>query len=106
MVGVHTFTPIYEKIKREWEISVMWNRDDRLAKALGSYFEEEGFHVGWNQPYSGRHLFCTMDYHGARHHLPHATLEIRQDLVQDEKGQELYGRLVAAAFRKIQSELA
>lgn len=104
VVGIHTFTPIYEKVKRPWEISVMWNQDDRLAKALGDCFEDEGFHVGWNEPYSGKHLFCTMDHHGARHKLPHATLEVRQDLVQDKKGQDLFGRLISKAFQKVQAE--
>jgi predicted N-formylglutamate amidohydrolase len=106
IVGLHTFTPIYEKIKRPWEISVMWNQDDRLSVALGKCFEAEGFHVGWNEPYSGKYLFCTMDQHGARHNLPHATLEIRQDLVQDKKGQDLFGRLVSKAFQKVQAEWA
>ncbi|HXV73869.1 MAG TPA: N-formylglutamate amidohydrolase, partial [Sphingomonadales bacterium] len=106
VTGIHTFTPIYEGIKRPWEISLMWNEDDRLAKAMGKYFEGEGFHVGWNQPYSGRDLFCTMDRHGARHGLLHATLEVRQDLVQDKKGQELFGRLVAAAFQKVYPEIS
>lgn len=104
VVGIHTFTPIYEHVKRSWEISVMWNQDDRLAKVLGDCFEAEGFHVGWNQPYSGRHLFCTMDYHGARNKLAHATLEVRQDLVQDKKGQDLFGRLISKGFQKIQTE--
>ncbi len=106
IAGIHTFTPIYEKVKRPWEISVMWNTDNRLATALGGFFERHGFKVGWNEPYSGRHLFCTMDTHGARHGLAHSTIEVRQDLVQDKKGQDLFGRLIAAAFKKIQSEWA
>lgn len=106
IAGIHTFTPIYEKVKRPWEISVLWNTDNRLATALGGFFERHGFYVGWNEPYSGRHLFCTMDAHGARHKLAHCTLEVRQDLVQDKKGQDLFGRLISAAFRKIQAEWA
>ncbi|MEE8295838.1 MAG: N-formylglutamate amidohydrolase [Sphingomonadales bacterium] len=104
IAGIHTFTPIYEHVKRPWEIAVMWNQDDRLAKAMGECFEAEGFHVGWNEPYSGKYLFCTMDHHGARHNLPHATLEVRQDLVRDKKGQDLFGRLIAKAFQKVQAE--
>jgi predicted N-formylglutamate amidohydrolase len=104
VIGVHTFTPIYEKVKRACEISVMWNRDQRLADALGNFFEKEGFRVGWNDPYTGKILFYTMNRHGARHGLAHATVEIRQDLVQDKKGQDLFGRLLSRAFQQVRAQ--
>lgn len=104
IIGVHTFTPIYEKVKRDWEISVMWNRDERLSEALGKFFEKEGFRVGWNEPYTGKILFYTMNRHGGRHGLAHATVEIRQDLVQDEQGQDLFGRLLSRAFQQVRAQ--
>ncbi len=99
VVSVHSFTPVFNGFERPWQIGVLWNRDGRLARPLMARLAEAGIAVGDNQPYSGQdeHGY-TMPRHVERAGIPHALLEIRQDLIDTRKGAEdwsetLYGAL-------------
>ncbi len=82
VVGMHSFTPEMGGEKRPWHAGFLWNKDPRLAQALIGLMEREtDLVVGDNQPYTGRHLYYTMQRHGADHGLPQTTIEIRQDLL-------------------------
>ncbi len=86
-IGIHSFTPIMEGFERPWEVGVLWNRDARLADALLERLEREpGLCVGRNEPYSGRIAGYSMDRHGGRTGLPHAVVELRQDLIDTHHG--------------------
>ena len=99
IIGVHTFTHIFGGLKRDLELAVLWSHDRRLADKFGKAFEGLGFSVGWNEPYSGEEFFNTMDRHGGDNNLPHATLEVRQDLVADAAGQAKYAQIIAEVFK-------
>jgi predicted N-formylglutamate amidohydrolase len=49
-----------------------------------------GFTVGDNEPYSGALEGDTMNRHGTRNGLPHALIEMRQDLVGDAASAEAF----------------
>ena len=84
--------PLFQTFKgvaRAWHIALLYNRDPRLARGLLTLFQQErGLVVGDNQPYF---VSDTTDYtipvHGERHGLPHALVEIRQDLIAEDSGQ-------------------
>ena len=101
IIGIHTFTRVFGGVRRDLQLAVMWNRDRRLADKFGAAFEGLGFSVGWNQPYSGKDFFYSMDRHGHDNGLLHTTLEVRQDLVNDEAGQEKFATLIAGVFRDL-----
>lgn len=84
--GMHSFTPEMNGTRRPWQAGMLWDRDPRLAQALIRGLSRHGYHVGDNEPYTGRELFHTMTRHGAAHGLPHVTIEIRQDEVSDQPG--------------------
>ena len=82
LVAIHSFTPVLGGLPRPWQIGVLWNRDPRLAEPLLAQFRAcSGLCVGDNEPYSGRNVGFTMNTHGDAAGLPHAELEIRQDLL-------------------------
>ncbi|MBV1901746.1 MAG: N-formylglutamate amidohydrolase, partial [Kordiimonadaceae bacterium] len=86
VVGLHSFTPVMDGETRPWEIGFLWHKDPRLAQAMIGMIERETeLKVGDNQPYSGKDLYYTMERHGAQRGLPQTTIEIRQDLLQDDK---------------------
>lgn len=86
IVGMHSFTPVMNDEDRPWQIGFLWNKDPRLAQAMIGLIEREtDLTVGDNQPYSGKDLYYTMQRHGAERGLPQTTIEIRQDLLADEK---------------------
>lgn len=101
IIGIHTFTRTFGGITRNLELAVLWNQDRRLAEKFGVAFEKLGFSVGWNEPYSGEDFFCSMDRHGHDNGLLHTTLEVRQDLVAEEAGQDKFAEIIATAYREI-----
>jgi len=101
VIAIHSFTPVMDRVRRPWEVGLLWNRDPRLAERMIGAYRARGFTVGDNEPYSGRHLFYTMDRHGARHGLPQATLEIRQDEITDAAGAARWAEITAAVLREI-----
>jgi len=84
VVSVHSFTPAWKGHPRPWQVGILWDRDPRLALPLMAELRAEGFTVGDNEPYSGALVNDTLYRHGTMAGLPHALIEIRQDLVGDE----------------------
>jgi predicted N-formylglutamate amidohydrolase len=89
LVPMHSFTPVFKGFVRPWHVGVLYNRDPGLALILFDLFCKEGdLVVGDNEPY---HVSDASDYgipvHGERRQIPHVEIEIRQDLIADEKGQ-------------------
>lgn len=87
IVSIHSFTPIMNGQTRPWHAAVLWNHYDKLAHKVADALEARGdVVVGRNVPYSGKILNYTMDRHAEAHGIPYVTLEIRQDLIEDEAG--------------------
>lgn len=84
IVSIHSFTPAWKGHKRPWEVGVLWDRDERLAKPLLARLAASGFCVGDNEPYSGELENDCLYRHGTMNGLPHVLIEIRQDLVGDD----------------------
>ena len=87
LVSIHSFTPVLNGESRPWQIGVLWDKDESLKTIFLEGFRDAGFLVGDNEPYSGRApADYTVDTHGEDNGLPCVGIEIRQDLIGDEKG--------------------
>jgi predicted N-formylglutamate amidohydrolase len=91
-IAVHSFTPVLNGESRSCEMGVLWDTDRVTAEIFVHDLSEAGFNVGDNEPYSGKapHDF-TIDHHAELIGLPHVGLEIRQDLIDDDRGLEEIG---------------
>lgn len=99
VLGIHSFTPqMNGGAARPWEVSVMWDQDDRLATAMADAFAAEGLNVGYNEPYSGETWMYSVKSHADAHGLPHAQVEIRQDLLVTPHDHALWALRLAAAI--------
>ncbi|NQV56705.1 MAG: N-formylglutamate amidohydrolase [Rhodospirillales bacterium] len=103
LFSVHTFTPSMNGADRPWQISVLWNRDPRMAKPL---IERLGLRrpdstIGDNQPYSGKDVAYSLDLHAGAAGLAHAAVEIRQDLVHTDGQAEDWADLLAECLGEI-----
>jgi len=108
LVALHSFTPVFKGEARPWQVSLLYHRDPRLAHALMALLRKEpGLVVGDNEPYV---VSDTTDYtipvHGERRGLPHALIEIRQDLIADATGQRQWAALLARLLPHAYAELA
>ncbi|QPC42175.1 N-formylglutamate amidohydrolase [Kaustia mangrovi] len=87
IVSIHSFTPAWKGVPRPWHVGVLWDRDDRLVISLLAALRAGGdLVVGDNEPYSGELEGDTLNRHGTARGLPHALIEIRQDLIADGEG--------------------
>lgn len=107
LIALHSFTPIFKGESRPWHAALLYNRDPRLSRHLIALLKREtGLIVGNNEPYFvSDSTDYTIPQHGERHGLPHALIEIRQDLIADEKGQRNWAtrlaRLLPLAYGKM-----
>jgi len=86
-IAIHSFTPVMNGEARPWEMGVLWDTDTRLRDIFLEDFTAAGYFVGDNEPYSGKApQDFTIDHHAEEIGLPHIGIEIRQDLIDDEKG--------------------
>ncbi len=97
LIAMHSFTPVFLEVSRRWHVGVLYNRDSRLAKPLLQALRDEGdLVVGDNQPYAvGDQTDYSVVTHGERRGIPHVELEIRQDLIADERRQEAWAQRLA-----------
>ena len=87
IISIHSFTPVFNGNKREWEVGVLWDKDPTTARIFINKLTDAGFLVGDNKPYSGKDLEdFTLDYHAETIGLPHVGIEIRQDLINHDDG--------------------
>jgi predicted N-formylglutamate amidohydrolase len=97
LIALHSFTPSFKGEARPWHVALLYNRDPRLARHLLALLKEEtGLIVGDNEPYSVSDATdYTIPVHGERRGLLHALIEIRQDLIAEDRGQRSWANRLA-----------
>ena len=87
IISIHSFTPAWKGVPRPWHAGILWDTDPRAAHALiNALGTDPDLVVGDNEPYDGALRGDTMHRHCSMTGLPHALLEIRQDLIGDDSG--------------------
>jgi predicted N-formylglutamate amidohydrolase len=103
LVAMHSFTPRFKGESRAMHVGVLYYKKTRLAEIMLDLLRREGdIEVGDNAPYA---ITENSDYsiptHGQARGLEHLEIEIRQDLIESEDGQdfwaERFARLLTAA---------
>ena len=109
ILSVHSFTPRLESQPydhRPWEIGVLYNEYETAAKFAIERLEGEGIIVGDQLPYSGKLLNATMNRHAEANDIPYIGVEIRQDLVGTEDGQERFAAILGEMAQYVAERLA
>jgi predicted N-formylglutamate amidohydrolase len=104
LVAQHSMTNVFKGVRREMHAAVLYNRDRRFAAlVLEALRGESGLVIGDNEPYFvSDETDYTIPRHGEARGLPHVEIEIRQDLISDEAGQDEWARRLC---RVLQSAL-
>ncbi len=107
LMSVHSYTPVFQGFERPWEIGILWEGDDGVASMLLDYLRENTrYHVGENEPYHACNpIGYTINTHAETKGYPHVLVEIRQDLIRDEKGQAEFADIFAGALEHIRNTL-
>jgi predicted N-formylglutamate amidohydrolase len=86
-VSIHSFTKIYKGKERSVELGLLFDRDAWLANLLVRSFP--GINTQLNEPYGPKDgVMHLMNLHAAPRGLQHLMIEIRNDLIESERGQQ------------------
>jgi predicted N-formylglutamate amidohydrolase len=97
IISIHSFTESWKGVPRPWHVGILWDRDARLAQPMLDYFNADGgLIVGDNEPYKGTLEGDCLWQHATARGLANALIEIRQDLIRDEAGQQTWADRVVA----------
>ncbi|MEZ2142381.1 N-formylglutamate amidohydrolase [Bradyrhizobium sp. DN5] len=107
LVSLHSFTPAYAGVARPWHIGALYNRDTVLPQLLLKHLRAESdLVVGDNEPYAvSDHTDYTIPVHGEARGLVNTGIEIRQDLIADQSGQQQWAERLARILAQIEIEL-
>ena len=101
LASIHSFAPFVSSNTehRPWEISICWDRDNRLAVPFISSLQGDGFCVGENQPYGFNALSdFAIPEHGLKRGIPHILIEVRNDQIRDNSGVENWSQRLTKLF--------
>lgn len=105
VLSLHSFTPFWKAAARPWHAGVLWDGDPRAPQRLIAELEKPGdIVVGDNEPYDGALRGDTMFRHCTVRGIPHALLEVRQDLIADEAGVSAWAERLAPIFARLNAE--
>jgi len=98
--AIHSFTrQLRGRSRRPWAVGVLYShRDERLGPALIRECRDKGWITGDNEPYSGHLDGDSIDRHALAHGRPNVLIEICNDLIEDEAGQDLWAARLAAVL--------
>jgi predicted N-formylglutamate amidohydrolase len=107
LVSLHSFTPVYAGAARPWHIGTLYHRDTTLPPLLLRALRAEGdLVVGDNKPYAVSDLTdYTIPVHGEARGLINTGIEIRQDLIADQSGQQQWAERLARILSEIEAQL-
>lgn len=105
--AIHSFTPKLNGCARPWHFGVLWDQDPRVARPLIKALRANpGVVVGDNEPYSARdHFDFSQEFHASSAGIPSALVEIREDLIRDRAGIELYADMLGDALAGVVANL-
>jgi predicted N-formylglutamate amidohydrolase len=107
VMSLHSFTPAWKGVPRPWHAAVLWDSDHRaVAPLLDMLRSDPDLFVGDNEPYDGALKGDTMYRHCMVTGIPHALLEVRQDLISDDKGISGWAERLAPIFETMNADPA
>ena len=105
LVSIHSFTHAWRGVSRPWHLGCLWDLDDRAPRHfLSAFADQSDIIVGDNEPYSGALKNDCLYRHGTALGLAHLLIEIRQDLIDEERGAHHWAQKLVPALKKINDD--
>jgi len=104
LFSIHSYTrQLKGRGPRPWHVGVLWDNDARLVgPMLTALREDRELCVGDNEPYTGELHGDSMYNHGTLRDIPHALIELRNDLINDAEGEAAWAsRMIPSLTRAI-----
>ncbi len=94
IISIHSFTPIYNGVRREFDLGILHDRDARLADAVFKIAGNDNqISARINEPYDAQDgVTFTLAKHAVPRGLLNVMIEIRNDLIEDTSSQKAMAR--------------
>ncbi|MCY1666154.1 N-formylglutamate amidohydrolase [Rhizobium sp. SL86] len=107
VLSLHSYTPAWKGVPRPWHAAVLWDSDHRAVRPLIDRLSaDRDLLIGDNEPYDGALKNDTMYRHCMMKGIPHALLEVRQDLIGDDNGITDWANRLAPIFEALNEDPA
>jgi predicted N-formylglutamate amidohydrolase len=94
LVTIHSFTKLYKGKERAVELGILFDRDARIADKLIKAFPKVD--VRLNEPYGPKDgVLHTLNLHAAPRGIKSVMIEIRNDFIANERGQNEWAQRLA-----------
>ncbi len=107
ILSLHSFNPIFKKKKRFIEFGILSNEDKNLSSIIIGQLRLQKLNVGDNKPYKGNLFGDSMYRHGLSNKLPHALIEVRNDLLSNptkiKRVSRLLHKTIVNSLKKLES---
>ena len=103
LVTIHSFTPVFMGKNRAVQLGVISHESNTFARDFYlSASKRSGFDIRMNEPYGPTDPVLHMvTRHGDEQHIRNIMLEVRNDLIVDEAGQQEWAKLVADTLNSL-----
>ncbi len=100
ILSLHSFNPIFKNKKRVLEFGILSNEDKSLSSIIIHQLRLQKLKVGDNKPYKGNLIGDSMYRHGLKNNIPHALIEVRNDLLSNASKIKRISRLLHKTISK------
>ena len=102
LLSVHSFTPVLGEKKRSFDLGILFDRYEDLAREFGQGLGHAGYRVRGNEPYSGYEgLIFSARSHGERHNLVYLEIEINNGLLLDRTNIAAIGQKLSQVLTSV-----
>ena len=101
LIAIHSFNKKIGFCERGIEIGLLFNKNINLLLKIQKRLAEKQVYFARNFPYSGFFYNYTLDRHSKNAQLDNISLEIRNDLICDQKGIKKYVKLFKDIFEEL-----
>ncbi len=106
ILSLHSFNPIFKNKRRLLEFGILSNEDKNLSSIIIDQLKLLKLNVGDNEPYKGDLIGDSMYRHGLRNRIPHALIEVRNDLLSNTTKIKRVSKLLHKTIVKSLEKLA
>jgi len=102
LATIHSFTPVFKGNRRNLHLGILHDRDSRFADRMLSVLgRTTDIVVKRNEPYGPKDGVChTLNLHAGVRGLLNVMIEIRNDLIETEKGQTEWAERLATTLQE------
>ncbi|WP_340645527.1 N-formylglutamate amidohydrolase [Phenylobacterium sp.] len=105
LVSLHSFTPVMQGFVRPWRMGVLHRDDSAFSDRVLALLQRDlGEAAGNNQPYRMDETDNTVPLHVDPRGLDYLELEVRQDLIAEDAGQDEVAEIVARLLTEALSD--